>query len=342
MSKRSMDSIFQSMASGNHQRPPAHLPARFPLIFRRRLLFPQCTLYSRIQEWCIYGIIYHYAPFFLNNPMVTFSGPTYMIPNQVQNPSPISKEDLSAIQSGNFLAATRRPFEDPNHLALQELGCHFLSGLSKGAMLIGYQSFQSFSRHQVLSIPWTTKLVHTGSNQASCMALTQSVQFIFHCGNSVTQFNSQDGWNCIGPIQTIQPEEKYTTFIFTDGSSEEKGGLGAVATTANGKWQKKTPLGPEMSVSIAEYKIKEISLALDIIDENKNKITGADIFTFTDITGTLHLLKKPWAAETGQKLVLEIADRWNSISKHWNLNLHWFPGWQNIIGNELLVKFFRT
>ncbi|MBW0509654.1 hypothetical protein O181_049369 [Austropuccinia psidii MF-1] len=60
-------------------------------------------------------------------------------------------------------------------------------------ILIAYESFQSFPRHQVLSIPWTTKLFHTGSNQASCMALAPLGHFIFHCGNSVTQFNSQDG-----------------------------------------------------------------------------------------------------------------------------------------------------
>ncbi|MBW0496410.1 hypothetical protein O181_036125 [Austropuccinia psidii MF-1] len=81
------------------------------------------------QVWCIYGIIYHYAPFFLSNPMMTLSGPNYMIPNQVPNPSPISKENFSAIQSVNYLTATRRPFKDPNHLALQELGFQFSSGL---------------------------------------------------------------------------------------------------------------------------------------------------------------------------------------------------------------------
>ncbi|MBW0588689.1 hypothetical protein O181_128404 [Austropuccinia psidii MF-1] len=84
---------------------------------------------SRIQEWCIYGIIYHYAPLSLRNPMVTFSGPNCMIPNQAINPSPISKEYFPAIQSGNSLEATRRPFKDPNHLALQELGCQFSSVL---------------------------------------------------------------------------------------------------------------------------------------------------------------------------------------------------------------------
>ncbi|MBW0579232.1 hypothetical protein O181_118947 [Austropuccinia psidii MF-1] len=117
------------MASDNHQRQPAQLRASIPLKFRGRLFLTQCTPYSRIQEWCIYDIIYHYAPFFLSNPMVTLSGPNYVIPNQVPNPSSISKEDVSAIQSGNSLAAIRRPFEDPNNLALQELGCQFSSGL---------------------------------------------------------------------------------------------------------------------------------------------------------------------------------------------------------------------
>ncbi|MBW0500001.1 hypothetical protein O181_039716 [Austropuccinia psidii MF-1] len=85
----------------------------FPLKFRGRPFLPRCTLHIRIQEWCIYGIIDHYAPFLLRNPIVTPSGPNYVIPNQVPNPSTILKEDLSAIQSGNFLAATRRPFKDP-------------------------------------------------------------------------------------------------------------------------------------------------------------------------------------------------------------------------------------
>ncbi|MBW0591040.1 hypothetical protein O181_130755 [Austropuccinia psidii MF-1] len=80
------------------------------------------------QEWCIYGIIYHYAPFLFSNPMVTLSGPNYVTPNQVPNPSSILKQDVSAIQSGNSLADTRRPFKDPNHQALQELGCQFSSG----------------------------------------------------------------------------------------------------------------------------------------------------------------------------------------------------------------------
>ncbi|MBW0511779.1 hypothetical protein O181_051494 [Austropuccinia psidii MF-1] len=117
------------MASGNHQRPPVQLQSKIPLSFRGRRFLPQCTWYSRIQEWYIYGIIYHYAPFFHRNPMVKCSGPNYVIPNKVHNQSPILKEDVSAIQSGNSMAAIRGPFEDPNPLALQELGCQFSSGL---------------------------------------------------------------------------------------------------------------------------------------------------------------------------------------------------------------------
>ncbi|MBW0490383.1 hypothetical protein O181_030098 [Austropuccinia psidii MF-1] len=44
--------------------------------------FPSYHPYSRLQAWYIYGIIYHYAPFLLSNPMVTFSGPNSTFPNQ--------------------------------------------------------------------------------------------------------------------------------------------------------------------------------------------------------------------------------------------------------------------
>ncbi|MBW0509497.1 hypothetical protein O181_049212 [Austropuccinia psidii MF-1] len=108
------------------------------------------------QEWCIYDIIYHYAPCLLRNPMVTLSAPNYVIPNQVPSPSTLSKEDFSAIQSGNSLAATRIPFKDPNHLALQMLGFQSLIRTIMSEIRTGYQSFQSLSRYQVFSLPWTT------------------------------------------------------------------------------------------------------------------------------------------------------------------------------------------
>ncbi|MBW0584573.1 hypothetical protein O181_124288 [Austropuccinia psidii MF-1] len=44
--------------------------------------FPSYHPYSRLQTWRIYGIIYHYAPFLLSNPMVTFSGSNSTFPTQ--------------------------------------------------------------------------------------------------------------------------------------------------------------------------------------------------------------------------------------------------------------------
>ncbi|MBW0484309.1 hypothetical protein O181_024024 [Austropuccinia psidii MF-1] len=46
------------------------------------------------QEWCIYGITYHCAPFVLRNPMVTLSGPNYVIPNEVPTSKTIFKGGL--------------------------------------------------------------------------------------------------------------------------------------------------------------------------------------------------------------------------------------------------------
>ncbi|MBW0462982.1 hypothetical protein O181_002697 [Austropuccinia psidii MF-1] len=47
-----------------------------------KIPLPSMHYVLKDQEWCIYGMIYHYAPFLLRNPMVTFSGPNSMIPNQ--------------------------------------------------------------------------------------------------------------------------------------------------------------------------------------------------------------------------------------------------------------------
>ncbi|MBW0511282.1 hypothetical protein O181_050997 [Austropuccinia psidii MF-1] len=69
------------MVSANHQRPPDQLSKNFPQL-KRNSSIPPCTPYSRLQEWCIYGIIYHHAPFLLSNSMLTFSGPNSTIPTQ--------------------------------------------------------------------------------------------------------------------------------------------------------------------------------------------------------------------------------------------------------------------
>ncbi|MBW0561435.1 hypothetical protein O181_101150 [Austropuccinia psidii MF-1] len=110
--------------------------------FQGRLFLSQCTPYSRIQEWCIYRIIYHYAPFLLRNPMVTFSGPNYMIQNEVPNPSPILKEDLSAISVWQFPGDYQKTIWGPQPPGPAGVGLSILMGTILRAILRGYQSFQ--------------------------------------------------------------------------------------------------------------------------------------------------------------------------------------------------------
>ncbi|MBW0504980.1 hypothetical protein O181_044695 [Austropuccinia psidii MF-1] len=113
------------MASGNPQRPPEAQNALFPSTQGEDFPIPPCTPYSRIQEWYIYGIIYHYAPFLLRNPMVMFSGPISMIPNQLPKSITNFEGGLFSSSVWQSMAAIRRSFHDPNHLALQELGWQF-------------------------------------------------------------------------------------------------------------------------------------------------------------------------------------------------------------------------
>ncbi|MBW0521198.1 hypothetical protein O181_060913 [Austropuccinia psidii MF-1] len=111
----------------NHQRPPDQFNKLFPQL-KGNSFSPPCTLYSRLQEWCIYGIIYHYAPFLLSKSKVTFSGPNSTIPTQVPK---IQRPFRSRIFQLISLAI-RRPFKAPIHPALQELGWKFHSELLQG------------------------------------------------------------------------------------------------------------------------------------------------------------------------------------------------------------------
>ncbi|MBW0558197.1 hypothetical protein O181_097912 [Austropuccinia psidii MF-1] len=84
------------------------------------------------QGWYIYGIIYQCVPFFLRNPTVILSGSNYVISTPVFKSITHFKGRLLSHSVLQSLVATRGPFEDPNHLALQDLGCTFSQDSSKG------------------------------------------------------------------------------------------------------------------------------------------------------------------------------------------------------------------
>ncbi|MBW0538121.1 hypothetical protein O181_077836 [Austropuccinia psidii MF-1] len=139
--------------------------------------------------------------------MVTFSGPNYMIPNQGPKIHTNFGGGLFRSSVWQSMAAIRRPFQDQTHLALQELGWQFFQDYSKGhsQSLCIIQSVVKAASASILlgQLNWSIQAAinHT------CISLAQLGQFIFHCVNSITQFDSQDGQNCIDPIQIAQPDE---------------------------------------------------------------------------------------------------------------------------------------
>ncbi|MBW0464516.1 hypothetical protein O181_004231 [Austropuccinia psidii MF-1] len=88
--------------------------------------FPQLwTPHCRNQEWGIYGIIYHYAPFFLRNPIVTLSRLHSFISSHITISPVHLKKNTQIYSSWKFMVESTRPFEDTNHLALQLLDLVF-------------------------------------------------------------------------------------------------------------------------------------------------------------------------------------------------------------------------
>ncbi|MBW0582794.1 hypothetical protein O181_122509 [Austropuccinia psidii MF-1] len=137
------------MASGKHQRPPDQLSRLFPQLERNSFL-PPCTPYSRLQEWCIYGIIYHYAPFLLRTPMVTFSGPISIFPYQglkIQHPFQRRIIQLISLTSNGNNQKTLQGSQPPVSAGV---GLVHYSGLFKrGNSQEVLHHFNQFSRHQV-------------------------------------------------------------------------------------------------------------------------------------------------------------------------------------------------
>ncbi|MBW0543864.1 hypothetical protein O181_083579 [Austropuccinia psidii MF-1] len=79
----------------------------------------------------------------------TKDGPNYVIPTPVPKSITHFEGRLLSHSVLQSLAATRRLFRDPSHLALHELGCTFFRILPR-EISRGYQAFNQLSRDQVL------------------------------------------------------------------------------------------------------------------------------------------------------------------------------------------------
>ncbi|MBW0585700.1 hypothetical protein O181_125415 [Austropuccinia psidii MF-1] len=121
-----------------------------------------------------------------------------------QNPTPISKEDYSAHQFGNPWWLSEDYSRTPTPWPCRSFGWQLSQDYSKGhsqRLFIIQSVFKAASTSILLGqLHWSIQAAinHT------CMSFAQLGQLIFHYGKSITQFNSQDGQNYIGPNQTIQ------------------------------------------------------------------------------------------------------------------------------------------
>ncbi|MBW0543072.1 hypothetical protein O181_082787 [Austropuccinia psidii MF-1] len=133
------------MASGNHQRSPEQLSSSF----KGNSSTPPCTPYSRLQEWCIYGIIYHYAPFLLRNSMMTFSGTNSIFKNQGPKIQHQFRRRTSQIISLAVHGSNQKTIQGSQSPGPAGLRCQFHSGSFQGRFSEVIHSFNQLSTHQV-------------------------------------------------------------------------------------------------------------------------------------------------------------------------------------------------
>ncbi|MBW0548467.1 hypothetical protein O181_088182 [Austropuccinia psidii MF-1] len=105
--------------------------------------------------------------------MVTCSGPK----SRSQNPTPISKEDFLAHQSGNPWQQSEDHSRIPPTCPCRSWVGNFIQDYSKAHSQRLYIILISCQGIKYFNTPWTTQLVHTDINQSTCIYLTQLGQF---------------------------------------------------------------------------------------------------------------------------------------------------------------------
>ncbi|MBW0588658.1 hypothetical protein O181_128373 [Austropuccinia psidii MF-1] len=114
-----------------------------------------------------------------------------------QNPTLISKEDYAAHQSDKLWRQSEDSSRIPTTCICRSWVGTLFRIIQRANLIRYYINTISCQGIKYFNTPWTTQFIHTGLIQSTCMALTQLGRFIFHCVNSITQFKSQDGQNCI-------------------------------------------------------------------------------------------------------------------------------------------------
>ncbi|MBW0522069.1 hypothetical protein O181_061784 [Austropuccinia psidii MF-1] len=118
-----------------------------------------------------------------------FKGDVFRTKSRSQNPTPILKEDYLTHQSGNPWWQSEDHSRIPITWPCSNWVGNFIQDYSKG-ILRGYTVFQSVVKASIISIilgqlNWS---IQAPINQPVC-TWPSWANLIFHCGNSITQFN---------------------------------------------------------------------------------------------------------------------------------------------------------
>ncbi|MBW0553772.1 hypothetical protein O181_093487 [Austropuccinia psidii MF-1] len=142
---------FNHWPFGNYQRTQNQSQQGFPFIQGKNLSSPMYSV-PWIQEWCIYGMIYHYAPILIRNPMVMISGPNEAISNQVAKSITHFEGSLFSHSILQSMALPEDHLQTPTTWPCRSWVVLSFRILPR-AISRGYQEFNKLSRYQELQYP---------------------------------------------------------------------------------------------------------------------------------------------------------------------------------------------
>ncbi|MBW0493673.1 hypothetical protein O181_033388 [Austropuccinia psidii MF-1] len=180
---------FQPMASSNHQRPPHQLSNPSPQLkgdFSHSSMHPILKVSGVVHIWYYIPLCTIFAQQFNGD---VFRTKFHISKSRSQNTIPILKEDSLTHQSGNPWRQSEDHSRIPITWPCRSCVGNFIKDYSKGSPR-GYTVFQSVVKASNISIllgqlNWS---IQASINQPVC-PWPNWANSIFHCGNSITQFN---------------------------------------------------------------------------------------------------------------------------------------------------------
>ncbi|KAI7943445.1 hypothetical protein MJO29_013289 [Puccinia striiformis f. sp. tritici] len=133
----------------------------------------------------------------------------------------------------------------------------------------------------------------------------------------------------------IQENPGSSFYIYTDGSAHPENGLGAAATTADGKMSLNAYLGRSETASNFECELMGLSLGMEVGAALVRSSNIQSITLLSDSQAAIKRLQNPMAPKPGQYLVHQIFEQLRALPTDISILVKWCPGHAGVPGNEL-------